>query len=122
MTRSTSSLAAAFLAIAGCAPTGPVIRESGVTSAQSAAAACASAGGAFKPVGRLGTLQCVVPYADAGKRCTSGDQCAGDCRAADTATIAREQPIAGTCQPTSDRFGCHTRIEGGQALPTVCVD
>jgi hypothetical protein len=31
-------------------------------------------------------------------------------------------PAAGVCQATSDRFGCSTRIERGQAQATICVD
>jgi hypothetical protein len=42
-----------------------------------AAADCIARNGTMQPVGRMQTMQCVVRYADAGKRCTDSDQCAG---------------------------------------------
>jgi hypothetical protein len=86
------------------------------------AAACAARGGTMQRVGRMQTLQCVVRYADAGKRCTDGDQCQGDCRIEGNAPIAEGASVAGVCQADSDRFGCHTRVEGGKAGATLCVD
>jgi hypothetical protein len=87
------------------------------------AAACAARGGKMLPQGRMQTLRCVVTYADAGRRCTDGDDCAGDCRVDDVA----EAPVAGTnavgrCQVNSSRFGCYTTVEGGKAEATICVD
>jgi hypothetical protein len=73
-------------------------------------------------VGRLQTLQCVIRYADAGKICTSGDQCAGDCRARPGVDVAAGQPVAGYCQADSNRFGCSTKVENGRAQATICID
>lgn len=99
-----------------------------VTPAQSVAgsedaAACARAGGKMLPQGRMQSVRCVITYADAGRRCTDGDDCAGDCRVEDVANA----PAAGTnavgqCQASSSRFGCYTTIEGGKAEATICVD
>lgn len=47
------------------------------------AAACAAAGGKMLPQGRMQSVRCVITYADAGTRCTDGDDCAGDCRVED---------------------------------------
>jgi len=87
------------------------------------AAACARAGGKMLPQGRMQSVRCVITYADAGRRCTDGDDCAGDCRVEDVANA----PAAGTnavgqCQASSSRFGCYTTIEGGKAEATLCVD
>ena len=87
------------------------------------AAACARAGGKMLPQGRLQSVRCVITYADAGTRCTDGDDCAGDCRVEDVANA----PAAGTnavgqCQASSSRFGCYTTVEGGKAEATICVD
>ena len=87
------------------------------------AAACARAGGKMLPQGRMQSVLCVITYADAGTRCTDGDDCAGDCRVEDVANA----PAAGTnavgqCQASSSRFGCYTTIEGGKAEATICVD
>jgi hypothetical protein len=88
-----------------------------------AAADCIARNGTMQPVGRMQTMQCVVRYADAGKRCTDSDQCAGECRTADV--TARPTPgaaVAGICQADSNRFGCFTRVEDGKAEATLCVD
>ncbi len=87
------------------------------------AAACARAGGKMLPQGRMQSVRCVITYADAGRRCTDGDDCAGDCRVEDVANA----PAAGTnavgqCQASSSRFGCYTTVEGGKAEATICVD
>lgn len=74
------------------------------------------------PVGRLRTVQCVIAYADAGKQCTSSEQCRGDCRAADVTAVVPGRPAAGLCQATSEAFGCHARVEGGVAQAALCID
>ena len=94
-----------------------------VTAAADAGAAeCARAGGTMKPVGKMQSLQCVIAYSDAGKSCSSGSQCAGDCRADPGVDAAPGQKVAGFCQATSDRFGCSTRVEDGVAQATICID
>jgi len=88
-----------------------------------AAADCIARNGTMQPVGRMQTMQCVVRYADAGKRCTDSDQCAGECRTADIAARPAEgATVAGVCQADSNRFGCFTRVEDGKAEATLCID
>jgi putative hemolysin len=87
------------------------------------AAACAAAGGKMLPQGRMQTVRCVITYADAGRRCTTGSDCAGDCRIDDVANVpAAGADAVGMCQATSSRFGCYTTVEDGKARPTICVD
>ncbi|WP_291840974.1 hypothetical protein [Brevundimonas sp.] len=87
------------------------------------AALCASQGGKMLPQGRMQTVRCVITYADAGKRCTTGSDCQGDCRIEDVAgTPNAGAPAVGQCQAASGRFGCYTTIENGKAEPTICVD
>ena len=86
------------------------------------ASACTQRGGTLKQVGRLQSWQCVVNYADAGKRCTDGDQCQGDCRLEGNTGVAAGMAAAGVCQATSDRFGCHATVTDGKAGPTLCID
>lgn len=94
-----------------------------VAVAENPAVDCSARGGRMQPVGRLQTMQCVVAYADAGKRCTDSDQCAGECRLADvTARPAEGAATAGVCQVDSNRFGCFTRVENGRAEATLCID
>lgn len=87
------------------------------------AAACAAVGGKMLPQGRMQTVRCVVRYADAGQRCTDGDDCQGDCRIEDVAGASHTSANAvGQCQASSGRFGCYTTVEDGKAEATICVD
>ncbi|MDI9273206.1 hypothetical protein [Stenotrophomonas sp. PFBMAA-4] len=82
---------------------------------------CRAAGGTLQPLGRLQRVQCVIPYADAGKACSSKRDCSGQC----LATGEAEAGVAatGTCQrDVSQNFGCRQRIEDGKAQGTICVD
>jgi hypothetical protein len=106
---------------AACSPMAgqaPAPRASG----QGAEANCAARGGTLQPVGRMQSFQCVIRYADADKRCTDGDQCGGDCLLAEAGSVQAGTTAAGQCAPTSDRFGCATRVEDGKAEPTLCID
>ena len=107
------------LALVGCSPAA-VTSEAPMQSAD--ASACAARGGEMKQVGRLQSWQCVIRYADAGKRCTDGAQCQGDCRTEPTVTAREGQSVRGVCQATSNRFGCFTTIRDGKAEATLCID
>lgn len=55
-----------------------------------------------------GEVVCALPYADAGKECTSSDQCEGDCVTHKLSDLG----IKGTCQiNTFGNNGCETAIE-----------
>jgi len=90
--------------------------------AQTSEAACAAQGGTLQRVGRMQSVQCVIAYADAGKRCTDGDQCLGDCLYDGAAAPGTNVSVGGQCAPTSNRFGCATRVEDGKADATLCID
>ena len=86
---------------------------------------CAARGGKMLPQGRMQSLQCVVSYADAGKRCTDGDDCQGDCRVEESASggfPTAGAAAVGRCQASSSRFGCYTTVENVRAEATICVD
>lgn len=82
---------------------------------------CQAAGGTLQPLGRLQRVQCVIPYADAGKTCSSKRDCSGQCLVSgetEAGVVA-----TGTCQrDASQNFGCRQRIEDGKAQGTICVD
>ena len=87
------------------------------------AAGCAAAGGELKPLGRLQRVQCVVPYADAGKACSAKADCTGQCLASGEREIAAGAKATGVCQADiSQNFGCRQRIDAGVAQGTICVD
>ena len=84
-------------------------------------AACAAKGGELRPLGRLQRVQCVVPYADAGKTCSTRQDCTGQCLA--IGEVVAGAPVAGTCQrDISENFGCRQRVDGGVAQGILCVD
>jgi putative hemolysin len=114
-------IAALALIAAACSPMAEQAPDAG-TPGQSAEAACAAQGGTMQRVGRMQSVQCVIAYADAGKRCTDGDQCGGDCLLAEGSSVAPGAAAAGQCAPTSNRFGCATRVENGKADATLCID
>ncbi|WP_313141126.1 hypothetical protein [Stenotrophomonas sp.] len=82
---------------------------------------CRAAGGTLQRLGRLQRVQCVIPYADAGKACSSKRDCSGQCLA--TGEAEAGVVATGTCQrDVSQNFGCRQRIEDGKAQGTICVD
>ena len=68
------------------------------------AAECKKSGGRYKKQGLAGNYVCVKTYKDAFRKCTSSDQCEGDCIVNETVN-----PIA-FCQPDDSAFGCWTTI------------
>ena len=128
LTPAVALVAALFLTGATCstpasAPAEPADASQLTDAGDAQTDDCAARGGEMRRVGMLGSWQCIVPYADAGRSCTDGDQCAGDCRLPDGAKVPLEgEPVTGVCQPNNDRFGCYTTVEDGRADPTICVD
>ena len=114
-------IAAFALAMASCAPAPALDETPGATQSLSPAA-CAARGGEMRPVGRMQSVRCVIRYSDAGKPCTDGGQCQGDCRAEPGETLREGAAASGRCQVENVRFGCFTTINGGEAGATLCID
>ena len=119
---------AAGLALAACSPTPapePVVPTAEAPEPPTmsvSASACTARGGQMQQVGRMQSWQCVVKYADAGKRCTDASQCEGQCEIAGNSGIAAGTAATGVCQADSNRFGCRTTVENGKAGNTLCID
>lgn len=113
--------AMAALAISACAPKA-VDTGSDEAVRTPTAADCAARGGMMQPVGRAQTLQCVVRYSDAGRPCSTGEQCYGDCRIEAAPFPEAGVSASGRCQADSRPFGCYARVENGKATPAICVD
>lgn len=113
-------LTASFvLALCACAPVEPAPAPS--QPADSAQSDCTARGGTMQRVGRAQTLQCVVPYADAGQACRSGNECdAGVCIG--PVDAAGQSNVTGRCQASTSQFGCYTRLNNGRAEAAICVD
>ncbi len=94
----------------------------GVTPEQRAEADCSAQGGKMQRVGRMQSLQCVIPYSDAGKTCTDAAQCQGECRVPGSVIVEDGRAVEGQCTADSNRFGCYTRVENGRATAAICVD
>ena len=135
----TTMMAAAFglatLGLAACAPAGgaegPAVttasahapnlpRDQAPTAAQTQA--CTARGGSYLQGGLMGGWMCAIRYSDAGKRCTSGDQCQGDCRSEGGVAPEAGAPATGRCQADSRPFGCFAKVEDGKATPALCID
>ena len=108
--------------IAAIVPAGQTVIGPSVAGSEDAAA-CARAGGKMLPQGRMQSVRCVITYADAGRRCTDGDDCAGDCRVEDVASPpAAGAPAVGQCQVI---VFCRTSLgrssSTGPGLPVVAM-
>ncbi|KHL26072.1 hypothetical protein PK98_05940 [Croceibacterium mercuriale] len=118
-----SLIVAGLAVLAACAPVSqeePTPVGPNSTMAVSAAAACRAGGGLVQRRGRMQAELCVQPFADAGKTCTDGDQCAGDC-----ITEAAQQggtQVSGQCQADDRPFGCFAKVEDGRATGGICID
>ena len=89
-------------------------------------AACEAEGGRVATAGLSGDDMCAMPYADAGRSCTDGSQCVGDCLL-DEASLRGKRPVdgmqaAGQCQALAYPFGCRNLIEDGRLIYGLCVD
>lgn len=115
-------IAAAALLASACTPVtgGPAAPSLPGQSVD--ASSCAARGGEIRRVGRMQSEQCVIKYADAGKPCTDGDQCAGDCRIEATPFPNAGQAAQGRCQVENQNFGCHASVEDGKATSAICID
>lgn len=130
-------IALAALAAAACSPTepsAPVEPASTATPAPEAStpaspptgadqASCITKGGEWRPVCRMQQPACVMTFADAGKECKDGDDCAGDCMAPNSAGFAQTSAtVTGVCAVNDDPCGCKQTVEDGKATAAICID
>ena len=73
--------------------------------------ACERKGGSWASAGGSGARACVKRTRDAGKQCTTGRQCEGDC-------LARSQ----TCSPITPLFGCNEILQDNGARVNQCIE
>ena len=111
----------AALVVSACAPM-PEPTDVGSNKAVPAdnPAACATPGGDWQPICMMGKPACVITYKDAGKACTDGSQCSGNC--VTTSSLEPEKPAQGVCTTTSDPCGCKQFVENGKASYPLCAD
>lgn len=81
------------------------------------AAQCLINNGAYKsrvgPIGAPTSWQCVYTYSDAGKKCTSSEECEGNCLMTDDTRFRSTHPLKkeyvsgyGICEETNEWSGC----------------
>ena len=108
------------------APAGPVAEAPAAAPEQIVAtdeASCKTQGGDWRPVCRMQQPACITTFPDAGKACTDGSQCAGDCLAsAEGGFAAGGSAATGVCASDNDPCGCKQKIEDGKATAAVCAD
>lgn len=73
--------------------------------------ACEKKGGTFGGLGTTGALACFTTPRDAGKSCTTGNDCESAC-------LARSM----TCAPIEPLNGCNEIINSAGARLTECVE
>ncbi len=117
-----ATFAAAALMAAACTPQTTTAAGSGAPMQSADASACATRGGTMQQIGRMQSWQCVVRYADAGKPCTEAAQCQGGCVLEGNAGVQPGAAVTGVCKADSNRFGCHTPVNGGKAGAALCID
>lgn len=114
------------LFLAACAPQQPTPTTDAMpeppTASATEAAACTAKGGTIRPVCRMQNPMCVITYKDAGKACTDGGQCDGDCRAESIKAQWPAGTASGICTASNDPCGCFQKIVSGVAQPALCVD
>ena len=86
-------------------------------------AACTEKGGEWRPVCRMQQPACVAKFADGGKECSDGDDCAGQCLARSEAGFVQEgKAVTGFCAVNDDPCGCKQTVENGMASAAICID
>ncbi|WP_082835877.1 hypothetical protein [Croceicoccus bisphenolivorans] len=91
-----------------------------VSAGAADAESCKAAGGFLDQRGRMQSLICVHPYADAGNACTDNQQCDGKC-----VTAVDDGPdgeVVGSCQADDALFGCYAEVVDGKVVRAICVD
>jgi hypothetical protein len=115
-----------LLAIALCsaalaaASQGGAVRNAKLDSQQRAQ--CSARSGKVMIAGLSGNEICALPLADAGKSCTSGSQCIGDCLLDGNLPMGPGVRVAGRCEPTDYGFGCRTIVENSRVQHRICID
>lgn len=66
---------------------------------------CEKQGGKWQKAGAIQGSMCIFTYADGGKKCTSSDECEGDC------IVTQDSQTTGFCKQNTNPFGCFSTIE-----------
>lgn len=119
-------LAAGFFLL-NCAPppdTGTSTADTVVADSSTAEdddQSCQAKGGTLRRICLMGTISCVLKYADGGKSCSGKAQCLGQCRF-EGAPLPPAASVVGVCQRTTDPCGCFATVEDGKVQGMRCVD
>jgi putative hemolysin len=81
--------------------------ENKITQPITEATTCKEQGGTWIVGSSEFGAKCILPYADAGKKCTSSNQCEGDCVTNVISQLGKE----GICQKNDGTQGCFNPIE-----------
>lgn len=117
----TAAILVAVVPLFSCAPVPP----SGISVPYVSASSCARRGGFIGRPGMSGARICLIRFADAGRQCTDGSQCAGDCLVEPNAEMRARGlrgEAVGQCQPYTPYFGCNATVTAGRLSATLCVD
>ena len=97
--------------------------------------ACEAKGGKWLPDCRPNERRCLMPYSDAGKRCTDSSQCESNMCITDLEVVCKVdsgcpepqvpkpgEPAVGICKRNNERCGSFYEIKNGIAQPPRHVD
>jgi len=79
--------------------------------------ACLSHGGSWERMGMRGYFGCNLPTPDAGKSCTSDNDCAMICT-----PVGEQISRIGHCSPSFNVFGCLRGMKNGVSTTAICID
>lgn len=97
--------------LAGLVFTGPARAQALDEAVPETETGCLEAGGRWDRGGLAGQFLCFLPSPDAGKACTTAEDCSGFCLVE-----------TGTCSPETPLFGCFAIRELDGAEVTLCID
>jgi hypothetical protein len=118
-----ASLISCVLLLMGCAAApAPASAPGPAAIGVPDAANCSAAGGKIRNVCRRQVPACVVPFPDAGQRCTDNSQCKGKCIVDSDHVPAPNENVVGRCQQDDDPCGCKIEVVNGKIGGGACVD
>lgn len=100
-----------MILLAGLVLTGPALGQETQAPVPETDASCRDAGGRWERGGLAGRFLCFLPTPDAGRACTTAQDCSGFCLAE-----------TGTCSTESPMFGCIAIFDLDGAEVTICID
>jgi len=119
-TRGASLGLALALILTAAVSAAPMEKEASGRFSPSLAGCHARGGHAVR--GPFGERFCRIRFPDAGRACTDGSQCLGNCYWGDDMYAHPPAHVVGACQTENVKFGCYFTVVKGRATNPTCAD